>query len=360
MKRKYLAVGIILLFIGTCIVPATAQDIEKPLPTSRGNWLYVGGSGPGNYTSIQEAITSASNGDVVFVYNDLSPYREILTINHSINLVGENRNSTIINGSGRNENVILITAENVTMQGFTIWGMYPSIGVMVNGDNATIADVWVPHLQNGMIIMASGSNSLVENCLIKDCIIEDANIGLYTEHTWNVTISNTVFSDSDLALGLIFSFDCTISSNLVTDSHVGLNSNGGANNLFVGNTVMGCDDGLYLESSNDRIINNNFLNVTRPAYFYRHPWAFFMMLYEAKLYPEEEYNHVFVEEYRVFGVSVWDGNYWNEPKTAPYVIPGWRGDVFIMLSYSRHFPPNRLAFDRHPAQEPYDLPVVSS
>jgi len=42
---KGLAVGIILLFVGTCIIPSTAQDTGKPLPISRGDWLYVGGSG---------------------------------------------------------------------------------------------------------------------------------------------------------------------------------------------------------------------------------------------------------------------------------------------------------------------------
>ncbi len=57
MKRKGLAVGIILLFVGTCIIPAIAQDIEKPsLLTSSGNWLYVGGSGLGNFSTIQSAI----------------------------------------------------------------------------------------------------------------------------------------------------------------------------------------------------------------------------------------------------------------------------------------------------------------
>ncbi len=67
MKRKWLAIGIILLFVGTCIIPATAQDTEELQPSSRGNWLYVGGSGPGNYTKIQDAIDNASDGDSVFV-----------------------------------------------------------------------------------------------------------------------------------------------------------------------------------------------------------------------------------------------------------------------------------------------------
>jgi len=99
--RKGLAVGIILLFVGTCIIPSTAQNIEKPsLPTLRGNWLYVGGSGPGNYTKIQDAINASSDGDTVFVFDDLSPYYEHVSVNKSLKLLGEDKNTTIIDASG--------------------------------------------------------------------------------------------------------------------------------------------------------------------------------------------------------------------------------------------------------------------
>ena len=40
--RKYLAVGIILLFVGTAIISSGAQDTGKSsLPTSSDHWLYV-------------------------------------------------------------------------------------------------------------------------------------------------------------------------------------------------------------------------------------------------------------------------------------------------------------------------------
>jgi hypothetical protein len=80
MIRKWVAVAAILLFLGTCIIPAMAQYIEKPFSTSRGGWLYVGGSGPGNYTTIQQAINDASNGDTVYVYDDSSPYKEQVSV----------------------------------------------------------------------------------------------------------------------------------------------------------------------------------------------------------------------------------------------------------------------------------------
>jgi hypothetical protein len=45
--------------------------------------LYVGGTGEGNYSRIQDAIDDAVDGDTVFVYDDSSPYYEHIRINKS-------------------------------------------------------------------------------------------------------------------------------------------------------------------------------------------------------------------------------------------------------------------------------------
>jgi hypothetical protein len=113
MKKKFilwkcLAIGIILLFLSVTIAPAIAQNTEKSLPTSRGNWLYIGGTGPGNYSRIQEAIDNASTGDTVFVYDDSSPYLENILIDKSISVVGEDCNSTVIIGNSSTDIMIII------------------------------------------------------------------------------------------------------------------------------------------------------------------------------------------------------------------------------------------------------------
>jgi len=66
-----ISLGITILFLGTCITPSVAIYNEKKSSKliSTGNTLYVGGSGEGNYSSIQDAIDDASDGDTVFVYN---------------------------------------------------------------------------------------------------------------------------------------------------------------------------------------------------------------------------------------------------------------------------------------------------
>ena len=61
-----------------------------------GSTLYVGGSGPGNFSKIQDAIDNASDGDTVFVYS--GSYYENVLINKSIRLIGENKSNTIIEG----------------------------------------------------------------------------------------------------------------------------------------------------------------------------------------------------------------------------------------------------------------------
>ena len=105
MRSKCLAIGIIFLFLGTCIGSTIAQDSRKQ--SSRGNWLYVGGSGPGNYTSIQDAIGDAIGGDTVFVFDESSPYYENVVVNRQISLIGEDRDTTIIDAEHDGDVIIL-------------------------------------------------------------------------------------------------------------------------------------------------------------------------------------------------------------------------------------------------------------
>jgi len=97
--RTLVVISIILLCIGANVVTGFhTNSPNNPEPLDRNNWLYVGGSGPGNYTTIQSAINAASPGDTVFVYDDSSPYLETLVIPTSLSLIGENKQTTIIDG----------------------------------------------------------------------------------------------------------------------------------------------------------------------------------------------------------------------------------------------------------------------
>ena len=63
--------------------------------------LFVGGTGPNNYTEIQEALDDTKTGDTVFVYN--GTYFESLLIVKQVTLKGESKMGTIIDANGTGE-----------------------------------------------------------------------------------------------------------------------------------------------------------------------------------------------------------------------------------------------------------------
>src|SRR4030042_2566389 len=98
MFRKGLIFSIAFLIISQSVVCASnVNPVNDSKPLNNGNWFYVGGSGPNNYSRIQDAIDNASNGDTVYVFN--GTYYERLAIYSEINLIGENRDNTIIDAN---------------------------------------------------------------------------------------------------------------------------------------------------------------------------------------------------------------------------------------------------------------------
>ena len=72
---------------------------------------------PNDYSTIQAAINAANNGDTVYVNSQT--YYENITIDKSITLQGENKETTVIDGSGSG-NVVYSMVGNVVINGFTI------------------------------------------------------------------------------------------------------------------------------------------------------------------------------------------------------------------------------------------------
>jgi len=177
--KKYAVVGIILLLIGVNATGSFVKDTEikdtSPINFD-GNTLYVGGSGPNNYTTIQDAIDDAVDGDTVFVYNGI--YYENLVIDKSIILIGENKDYTVIDGN-RADNTVHVDSENVTISGFTIC------------NSSREDDKW--YIAG---IRLTGSNNIIH-----DNIIKDNMLGIFGKKVTNTTIfDNQFFRD-----GIVFS-----------------------------------------------------------------------------------------------------------------------------------------------------------
>ena len=105
MNKKILAILIWIIFFGPSIVSGLNNQIKEIKKDDRGNTYYVGGSGSGNYSKIQDAINNASDGDTIFVYN--GTYNEHIRINKQLFLKGiEKENPPLIFGGPNNDCVI--------------------------------------------------------------------------------------------------------------------------------------------------------------------------------------------------------------------------------------------------------------
>jgi len=118
--KKFLCLVTIILLITIVFTPLTyGYRLENESTKIEKNMLYVGGDGPGNYTSIQHAVNDANWGDTVFVYE--GTYYENIVIEKSINVIGEDRNSTIVEGrTDPWDHVFHLECNDIVIKGFTI------------------------------------------------------------------------------------------------------------------------------------------------------------------------------------------------------------------------------------------------
>jgi len=236
--KKGVVVAVILLFISVSVIPSTGRIVEKKstMPSSNGNTLYVGGSGPNNYTRIQDAIDNASDGDTVFVYSGI--YNESITINNiSIELIGEDKNTTIIDGSDKNESGIWLTSNNVTIANFKIQNNY----------------------YGGIYIRPS------KDCRILNNIISLNRYGVFAESSSNITfICNSIIDNNNEGLHLYKSHGCLISGNLIMHNggyhSIKIDSSGGTtitNNTISHNNGDGIDISCFKDEK--QLITNNII-----------------------------------------------------------------------------------------------------
>jgi len=256
---KGLAVGIILLFIGTAIIPSTAQDVEKPsLPTSRGNWLYVGGSGPGNYSKIIYALENASTNDTIFVYS--GTYFESFSISKSIHLIGEDKYTTIIDAQG-SPHVINFATDWITVSGFTLtntrdWandcGIYIKNAWETHTTHNTITNnIFTQHREIAITVYKSEYNIITGNIFMNNTdAIETGSYSYYNN------ISNNTITDGGIFLWGAPNY------NVVSNNHVirgGITVSLGAYNIIINNTIENGGNLKLMWDTQNNIVKNNVL-----------------------------------------------------------------------------------------------------
>jgi len=144
-------------------------------------------------STIQEAINRANPGDTIFVKK--GTYPENVVVNKSVSLVGEDRDSTIIDGVGTGS-VISVMASNVTIQGFTI-----------QNSGKEVSD-------GGIFMVLSSDSNISYNKIIDN----NVGISLYLSSS-NVFSGNDIYSNTEYGINLAsFSVNNTIYHNNFNNS----------------------------------------------------------------------------------------------------------------------------------------------
>ena len=223
---------VLLLVLGAAVTQAGAAVFT------------VGNSGEGNYTSIQEAVNNAQNGDTILV----SPgaYRENVNVNKelaiisSTDLSGDVMNRTYVIGAVPTNDVFNIRSSNVTISGFHILGgpsgmdTYQEAGLYLEG---------------------------VQNCLLSNntLILNDA--GIVLNNSQRNLLDNNLIGFGTSGIRLTGSNDNSLSENEILTTSEGVLLENSANNTFMNNSLHMNGLGMYLNtSSGNTIYQNRFSN----------------------------------------------------------------------------------------------------
>ena len=302
----------IVLIITLLIIPTfymSSVSSEYILKTSN-TILFVGGSGLGNYTKIQDAIDNSSERDIIFVYN--GTYHENLIIQKSVDITGEDKNNTVINGLTSGD-TIRIDANNVNLSGFTVKTNDPhGNGLIFLGENNTVSnsifigsnDISVQcHWDNNtlinnyfhaVVIIGSDNNKILSNDFFyrgiyiesdshnntvldntingkplifleqeSDKMIISAGQVMLLDCT-NITITDLNISDISIGVQLLNSTHCKITnSNFINCSFgVTLDRHSKYNQVY-GNTYDYCFYGIHLYLSDNNTVHNNEIRNSR-------------------------------------------------------------------------------------------------
>ena len=303
--------------------------------------IYVGGDVTDNYNSISEAMKYANKDDTIFVYN--GTYFENLKFFKSLKLIGEDKESTILQYNGSDE-IVSIIVDGCTFNGFTvrnsIGGAYSGINIESN-NNVITNNIIENNSGWGIYMYYSLNNIIANNTFINDGLNIVGDITNWNTHTvenntvngkplifyknmynkeilslnagqiilvncTNLTIQNSNISNVDQAIVLGYSSYCSIIKNNLSSNIFGIRLNYASNSSISENFIENNDYGIYIIHSNDNEIFKNEIYSNKKFGCY--------------LCCNSIFNTLFLNNFTSNNRSAYDaiGNQWYKNKTGNF------------------------------------------
>ena len=204
---------------------------------------------PDDYPTIQAAVNAASAGDTIIVRN--GTYNENVKVNKRLTIRCENgSDSTIVQAANSMDHVFEVTADHVSISGFTVGGAL---------------DRW----NAGMYITAN-------YCNISNNNASNNTFGILLEHSNNNIISNNeicsnVYRGNFAGIYLVYSSNNIISNNICSNNWFGINSWYSSDNRLINNTLLRTGisiNGYSLGDFTHEIDESNTVN-GKPVYYWK-------------------------------------------------------------------------------------------
>ena len=233
------------------LTAVTAPTVSGP------RTITVNASGGAMYTKIQDAIDNAIVGDTIEVYS--GTYSENVNVNKQVILIGMNMSDgKPLVDAGKNGNAITLSANGITLNGFTtINASYPNAGIRVNSNDNILIGNNASSNNNGIHLENSVNNNITGNIASNNDV---SGIRLRLSNS-NAILNNSITSNSNNGIYIISSNSNIVSENNVSYNYYGIALTNSSINTILNNTVTFNDFfSLFLQSSIDNTIYNNLFN----------------------------------------------------------------------------------------------------
>jgi parallel beta-helix repeat protein len=253
VKRKLMC----LLFV---FVFSLSPCLNAKVKAAMGNNVHNVNTGI-SYTTIQNAVNAKETLDGNTITVEAGTYFEHIVLNKTLNIIGENSDTTIIDGQ-HTGTVVTVEANNVKINGFTVQN---------SGNNSQS-----PMLPLDCGIKLSASSTLPQNATVENNKIINNGCGILAQYSNNDTIVNNAFSNNFGIFSWRFILNFTtgqfekVTEGSENDIFV-LASNGSLleNDQGIGriynstaNTILNCSGQILLTSSQENMIASSSCSIS--------------------------------------------------------------------------------------------------
>ncbi len=229
--------------------------VDDDYTSSTPGWQY------NHFDVIQDGVDAVAEGGTVYVYNGM--YYENVNVYKTVDLIGENRDSTIIDGGGIGD-VVYVSADWVNMSRFNVinsGGTYwYDAGIDIHSDFNTFTDNNVSYNCEGIHLEYSNNNTIIGNNAYSNLFNESRSICLVYSND-NIVANNNIFNNSE-GIRISDSNNNIITCNNVFNNHLpGIILWSSSDNIITGNNLSTNHIGIMLISSyNNTVSSNNASN----------------------------------------------------------------------------------------------------